>query len=588
MMPHPRIAWLVRTGIAGPTLGAGLLAASILLHSVPARADADADAKISRLLDLLVQKKIVSPKQARELFRETEVATPSRRAHVAPVGEEAAPPAKSGEIRVTYVPQFVRRQIADEVRAQVMTEAQTEGWAAPNALPEWTQRFRLYGDLRVRYERDSFDPGNSFPFTNFQAINQGSPFDPQAVGAGGPNPAFLNTTENRQRERVRARLGVQAQIDDWLTGDFRISTGADQGPVSPNQTEGAPGDFAKYNAYIDRAYFTATALNGLTVLAGRFPNPFATTDLLFYSELNFDGVSASYTHKITTATNAYIIAGAFPILNTAFDFSTNSSTKFAGRNSYLFALQAGGQWQVKRDLLAKIGVGFFDFDGVQGVVSSPCGPPQGSTYTCNTDSTRFQYDQFGNTVFGIRDIVNFPGSTPNNPQYFGLSSKFKVLEAHPRVEITSYSPFDIAIEGEILKNLAYNRADILIRGPVNFQGPQNNFGSIPKGSNATNGLYQGGDTGYMFRGQIGALKIQKLWDWNVSAAYKHLETDATLDSITDSDFHLGGTNAKGYILTGSLGIARNTFLSLRYFDASVISGPQDTNQVFQLDLQSSF
>jgi hypothetical protein len=42
------------------------------------------------------------------------------------------------------------------------------------------------------------------------------------------------------------------------------------------------------------------------------------------------------------------------------------------------------------------------------------------------------------------------------------------------------------------------------------------------------------------------------------------------------------------MLTGSLGIAKDTFVSLRYFDATTISGPQDNNQVFQVDLLSSF
>jgi hypothetical protein len=92
----------------------------------------------------------------------------------------------------------------------------------------------------------------------------------------------------------------------------------------------------------------------------------------------------------------------------------------------------------------------------------------------------------------------------------------------------------------------------------------------------------------MIRGEFGHLKIEKRWDWNVMLAYKYLETDSTLDSINDSDFHLGGTNAKGYILTGSLGVAKKTFVSLRWFSSEVISGPKDSNNVFQLDLQSSF
>jgi hypothetical protein len=553
----------------------GAAAALIALMPGVAHADADADAKIARLLDLLVKKNIVSPKQAKELFRETEGVPAVRRA--APV--DVAPPAKPGDIRVTYVPQFVRKQIADDVRAQMMSQAQAEGWAAPNALPEWTQRIKLYGDLRVRYDRDSFDKGNYNKFVNFQNINQGSAFNLE----GSSLPPFLNTTEGRDRERVRARIGVMSQIDDWLTTDFRITTGADQGPVTPNQTQGSPGDFAKYNVYIDRASFKATPINGLTVQAGRFANPFDTTDLIFYNELGFDGLAASYSHTITPTTAGFITGGVFPILNTAFDFSTNSITKYPSTNAYLFAVQAGAKWQVKPDILAKFAAGFFDFNDVQGAVSAPCAAAPDGSYTCNTDATRFPYAQFGNTVYAIRDIIptNIPGQAVTDPQYFGLASRFAVIEAHPRVEITTYAPIDIAIDAEYLKNIGYNRQAILDHGPtlVGLIGPQNP---------TTNGQYSGGDTAYFIRAQLGALQIRKRWDWNVMVGYKYLESDSTLDSINDADFHLGGTNAKGYVLTGSLGIAKDTYVSLRYFDATTISGPQDNNQVLQLDLLSSF
>ena len=353
--------------------------------------------------------------------------------------------------------------------------------------------------------------------------------------------------------------------------------------MTPNQTMGQPGDFSKYSAYIDRVNFTGKPLPGLTLLLGRFANPFDTTDLIFYSELGFDGFAVHYDHAITQAVSAFITGGVFPILNTAFDFSTTSETKSASTNAYLFAVQGGGTWKVRPDITASLGAGLFDFDGVQGAVSRPCSVQSGNVYNCNTDSTRFPFQQFGNTVYAIRDIVPTTGdsATSANPQYFGLASRFAVVEAHPRVEITTYAPIDIALDAEFLKNVAYNRAAILDHGPTNGPvGPQNNIGN--------KGQYQGGDTAYFLRAQFGALRIRKLWDWNVMAGYKYLETDSTLDSINDADFHLGGTNAKGYILTGSLGIARDTFFSLRYFDATTIAGPQDNNQVFQVDLQTSF
>jgi hypothetical protein len=563
----------------------GVVSVSCLLAPAPARADADADAKIARLLQLLVQKKIVSAKQAHELFQETEAGPKAARkpqAAAEPLTPEAP---KKGEIRVTYVPSFIRKQIADEVRAQVMGEAQQEGWAAPDALPDWTKRFKLYGDMRVRYERDSFDSGNYNQFVNFASINNGSAFDFDQYAAGNAAPPpFLNTTEDRDRERVRARIGVEGLIDDGWTVNIRFGTGTDQGPVTPNQTLGSPGDFSKYQAYIDRAYFTYQPLPDLTFYAGREPNPFFTTDLIFYSDLGFDGIAATYKPQLTDTVGLFLNGGVFPILNTAFDFSTDSDQKYGSANAYLFAIQGGVNWRIRPDLSAKLGVGFFDFEGVQGAVSQPCIEQPGATFACSTDNTRFPFEQFGNTVFALRNIdTASQGNTtglPAQPEYFGLASKFAVLDVHPRVEITTYDPIGVALEGEYLKNFGYNRAEILDHGPPNYVGPQNNSGN--------NGLYQGGDTAYLLKAIFGHLEVRKRWDWNVTVGYKYLETDATLDSINDTDFHLGGTNAKGYLLSGSLGVAKDTYISLRYFSAQVVSGPPDGNQVVQLDLLSSF
>ncbi len=81
---------------------------------------------------------------------------------------------------------------------------------------------------------------------------------------------------------------------------------------------------------------------------------------------------------------------------------------------------------------------------------------------------------------------------------------------------------------------------------------------------------------------------RKRWEWNVSAGYKYLEPDATLDAYTDSDFHLGGTNARGYIVSGSLGLFDNVWLMGRWLSASEVYGPPMAIDVVQLDLNAGF
>lgn len=582
VMTNLKSRWLARTG-----LSATLAAVVCLAAPAPARADE----QTVKLIQLLIQKGILTPGQAKDLIRET--ATPAKRrapARPAPAeeadGAAAAPAATPGQIRVTYVPQFIRKQIADEVRAQVLNEAQAEGWAAPNALPEWTRRFKLYGDLRLRYQADLFDDTNYNQFINFNAINTGQPFDYSNYRQGAltsNNPPFLNTTQNRNRYRLRMRIGTEIYLDDWVTANVRIATGSDNSPVSQNQNLGQPGDFTKYALWLDRAYFDLKPTKDLQILAGRTPTPFLPSDLMFYSGLNFDGISAHYTHSFNDHWRVFGTIGGFPILNTALDFSTNSQQKFGSRDAYLGALQAGVEWKLRPDVKATFAAGIFDFWGVQGPVSAPCAQQPGTAvqFVCDTDNARTGFTQFGNSLIPLRNIVPNGDPNPPNPQYFGLASRFNVLDIHPSVLIASYHPFDIKVEGQYLKNLDFDRQGIIRRGPPNeVKGPVNNIGN--------NGLFVGGDTGYMGKVTVGNLDIHKLWDWNAYVTYRYLESDATLDAIADAEFHLGGTNARGYILAGNLGIAKDTFVGLRWLSADTVSGPQYRTDSLYLELQSNF
>jgi hypothetical protein len=555
-------------------LGSALATTLATVMSTTARAD---DQTV-KLIQLLIQKGIVSPGQAKDLLKETAPAPRGRKSGSIDITpSEAPPPATPGQIHVTYVPEFIRKQIADQVRAEVMGEAQQEGWAEPDTLPEWTRRIKIYGDLRMRYQGDFYDNGNYDKFYNFNGLNA-APID---LNSNSLTIPYLNTTEDRNRFRLRARLGAEAEIDDWISANIRVGTGQDNGPVSPNQTLGSVGDFGKPALWLDRAFFTLKPLSQVTVYAGRMNNPYLPSDLMFYPELGFDGAAAKLTQGVGGGVTLFGTLGGFPISNTAFDFSTDNSVKYSSRDSYLTGAQAGASWAISPQYTAQLGIGIFDFLGVQGAVSSPCVQQTNAAFYCDTDTTRPPFVQFGNTLYAIRNIVPNGTTTPPNPQYFGLASKFNVLDVHPRFEIDTYAPIDIALEGEFIKNLAYNRSQILTHGPANGPiGPQNNLGN--------NGLYQGGDTGYMFKATLGDLQINKRWDWNVSLSYRYLETDSTLDSIDDSDFHEGGTNARGYIIGGSVGIARNTSLSLRWLSSQVISGPAYGVDSVQFDLLSSF
>ena len=65
-------------------------------------------------------------------------------------------------------------------------------------------------------------------------------------------------------------------------------------------------------------------------------------------------------------------------------------------------------------------------------------------------------------------------------------------------------------------------------------------------------------------------QVKEARDWQVSAAYRYLGSDAVVDGFTDSDFGLGGTNMKGYTLGLQYGLDRDVALGLRWVSADSI------------------
>ena len=83
-------------------------------------------------------------------------------------------------------------------------------------------------------------------------------------------------------------------------------------------------------------------------------------------------------------------------------------------------------------------------------------------------------------------------------------------------------------------------------------------------------LTDGKESGYLAKLAIGQHAVKRKGDWNASVAYRYLGSDATLDAFTNSDFGLGGTNNKGFILGGNYALFDNTVLSARWMSANQI------------------
>jgi hypothetical protein len=92
------------------------------------------------------------------------------------------------------------------------------------------------------------------------------------------------------------------------------------------------------------------------------------------------------------------------------------------------------------------------------------------------------------------------------------------------------------------------------------------------------------DTGWLLGVWIGEKKIKKPQQWQISYNYRVIEKDAVLDVFCDSDFHDGGTNAKGHKLEFKFGLLKNTILNLTYFNTDIIDGNENDVDTFMVDV----
>jgi len=513
---------------------------------------------------------------------------------------QAAAPAPSGSddtVRVAYVPEVVKNELREEVKDDLLAEARKEGWGGTQPVPGWVSRFTLYGDIRVRYEflfnhKTNDNSGNAFP--NFNAINTGSPFDL----AGNVSEPQYNVDQDRERMRLRARMGETVDLADGFTAGLRLATGNDDQPVSENQTLGAAGtgqggDFSKYALWLDRAYIKyqtgGDPTRDISLTLGRFDDPFFGTSLVWATDLAFDGIAASIPFKVhrngrvVDSVKPFLVGGVFPVFNTDLNFATDNAAKFPSYDKWLEAVQAGASWTGGRDLSFKAAAAYYYYKNVEGRLSTPF-TPLTSSDAGNTDASRPSFAQNGNTYMEIRDIV--PGPLNNNGttdqfQYFGLATPFHEMAFDFRADYNHFEPFQVSLVGEFVENRAFN-ANAIAAVAVNNQG------TAPSGGGTA--PFIGGNKGWNATLKLGDAVLQKRGDWNVGVGYRYLESDAVVDGFTDADFggDLLGTNLKGYTLDGSVVLAPGVILESKLMSATDIAGPSYKNDYLQLDLNTKF
>ena len=519
-----------------------ILGALCTMATLPAAAAQDADidsvrAATAKLISQLVDQGVLTKDKGSVLL--DEVSKPA----AAPQGAPAAAASSkasggTGTVRVPYIPEYVRNEMKEEIRLELAAQAFREGWTGPNSVPAWVRGMEWEGDLRMRMQLDRFASGNA---TNIYDIN-----------ATNSNRAItlLNSTENRDRLRFRARLGMTVKIDDNWSGGFRLATGSGNDPLSSNQTLGNFDN--RYTVAADRAYIRYRYADQFNVVMGRFGNPWFSTDMMWANDLSFDGVAAQWTPAITPDWRGFVTLGALPV----------QEVQLSSADKWLLGAQVGATLSGSpQDIRAKVGLAYYAYKNMVGELS-----PAGSTAN---EFTAPQFVQKGNTYYQI-------SSDPTRPLY-GLAAEYQLIDLTGQIDLPSYAGKRLIFTGDFARNVGFNSNEVTARTGLVVDGETGDTSDVDAQVNA-----------YHVRAAFGDVELKKAHDWQVFVAYKRVERDALLDAFTDSDFHLGGTDTKGYILGGSYGLAKNTYLTFRYLSADQISGPPLGIDVFQFDLNVKF
>lgn len=472
------------------------------------------------LIEALVEQGLLTRTKADELLRR------AREAGQSATTSAAAPPATGWGapkpvVRVPYLSETTRSQIKDEVRNEVLATAREEGWTDGRRLPGWLRAVTVEGDLRVRSQADMLDDNNIAPEI-FRAQTESPAWAPD----------LLNTQHDRARLTLRGRLGVAVKASDSLSAGLRLSTGSTtSSPTSESATLGNGSN--RLAVGVDRAWLRWEPVQSFRLEGGRVSTPFDGTDLTWPDDLGLDGVAARGELDLASGAYAFANTGGF-----ALEEFANSA-----RDKWLFGGQLGVDWAFGRAWQLRAAVGYYHFRNVHGVRETelpPSGPLAGvRAYQASAYPASIR--QKGNTLINL----NAPESTAS--PVWGLASRFEPVDLSLALTARHYSPYEAALSLHVVKNTGFDREDIVRRA----------------GTEAVGDLKEK-TLGLQAKLQFGFAKPQEPGQWQGFLAYRRFERDAWVDAYTDTTWHLGGTNYKGFSVGAQYAFDHKATLGLRF------------------------
>ena len=209
---------------------------------------------------------------------------------------------------------------------------------------------KIYGDIRVRYERRNIDRAD-------------------ALAAAAPVPAIpAGTNYESNRSRYKITLGVETKAGDWYSDlAFALSsngrsdnvTFGDAGLGSADQGMSAKDKGA---VYIKRAMVGWNATPWLSVEAGRMKNPlYMVNSMVFDHDIVMEGAQEKLNYKLNDNTTLFGTLGQW--LYTGGGVQGNDVQSTTSRQNMILAFQGGVEQAFNDKLSAKAAIGWYDYTG---------------------------------------------------------------------------------------------------------------------------------------------------------------------------------------------------------------------------------
>ncbi|HSV08865.1 MAG TPA: putative porin [Candidatus Binatus sp.] len=384
------------------------------------------------------------------------------------------------------------------------------------SLPDWLGKTTLFGDVRYRQEGFYHQPRQ-----NGQDVTA------------------------RNRERVRARLGVRVAYSDEISATIRAASGNINDPISTNET--LTNDFTRKNFNLDWAYITFAPGQSFglrpgiaSINAGKFPlTMFRTDELVLDEDVSPEGLNETFQllsqpHGALDQLKLHAFQWTFQEVSNNQDGWTlggqvNPSLHFGN-----VQLEAGlaQYWWLNADLIAQAlskNTTAFTSSG------APVANPNFNSQLVNTNLL---------VVKNIQPPANSSGKLP---------APFTAITGYQSGFNETNFTLGATVPNVVLAKSLRLWADYVYNWDAATDDAQ----------------------GYQLGLRLGQTKVKG--DWSVYSFYEYLQQEAVISSFTCSEFGTQGTNLQGPSVGLDYQLLNPLTISARSYFTNYINRPAGTS-----------